>query len=256
MTNAQTLSRPFHRRRRENRGVQDLGWSTNRMTFSFSDYHDPDWMGFGALRVLIESEIDPHEGFSMHPHRNVDILSYVVNGTLRHRDSEGHKTDITPGEMQLIRAGQRGIRHKETNPQDAPERHYQFWLTPDAPTSASSYHELDPYPEQRRAQLKLYASPNGRGRSMPLRTDAFVYAGLFTAGNTVRHPLSNDRGAWLQVVDGHVRLGDTELRAGDGVGVTADRSHLDLAFPADSNVLLIDLFRPSLQDSSGPRRGQ
>jgi redox-sensitive bicupin YhaK (pirin superfamily) len=220
------------------------------MTFSFSDYYDPDWMGFGSLRVLIESEIDPHQGFSMHPHRNVDILSYVVDGTLRHRDSADNATDITPGEMQLIRAGQRGIRHKETNPHDAPERHYQFWLTPDAPTSASSYHELDPYPEQRRAQLKLYASPDGRGASMPLRTDAFVYAGLFTAGDTVRHSLSDDRGAWLQVVDGHVRLGDTELQAGDGVGVTADRSHLDLAFTADSNVLLIDLSRPSLHHSS------
>ena len=250
MTNAQTLSRPFHLRRRENRGVQDLGWSTNRMTFSFSDYYDPDWMGFGALRVLIESEIDPHQGFSMHPHRNVDILSYVVDGTLRHRDSRDHEMDITPGEMQLIRAGRRGTHHKETNPHDTPERHYQFWLMPDEPPLESSYDELAPFPEQRRAQLKLYASPDGRGPSMPLRTDAFVYAGLFSAGNTVRHTLGTDRGAWLQVVDGQVRLGDTELRAGDGVGVTADRSHLDLAFPTDSNVLLIDLSQPSLHHSS------
>jgi redox-sensitive bicupin YhaK (pirin superfamily) len=250
MTNAQTLSRPFHLRRRENRGVQDLGWSTNRMTFSFSDYYDPDWMGFGSLRVLIESEIDPHQSFSMHPHRNVDILSYVVDGTLRHRDSVDNETDITPGEMQLIRAGQRGILHKETNPQDTPERHYQFWLTPDEPSHESSYHELDPYPEQRRAQLKLYASPDGRRHSMPLRSDAFIYAGLFTTGDTVRHSLSDDRGAWLQVVDGQVRLGDTELQAGDGVGVTADRSHLDLGFTADSNVLLIDLSQPTLHHSS------
>lgn len=246
MTNSQTLSNRHRLRRRENRGVQDLGWSTNRMTFSFSDYHDPDWMGFGPLRVLIESEIDPHQGFSMHPHRNVDILSYVVDGTLRHRDSADNATDITPGEMQLIRAGQRGIRHKETNPHDAAERHYQFWLTPDASSHTSSYHELAPYPEQRRAQLKLYASPDGRENSMPLRTDAYVYAGLFSAGNTVRHTLATNRGAWLQVVDGTVRMGEHRLRAGDGVGVTS-RPRLDLAFEQESNVLLVDVPHPARQ---------
>ena len=109
-------------RRSEERGRQNLGWSENRMTFSFANYHDPDWMHFGPLRVLIESRIDPNEGFSEHPHRHADIVSYVTDGVLRHRDSRGHEADVTAGEMQLISAGRRGMIHSETNPLDRPER--------------------------------------------------------------------------------------------------------------------------------------
>jgi hypothetical protein len=230
-------------RRRDDRGVQDLGWSTNRLTFSFADYHDPDWMGVGPLRVLIESEIDPHEGFSMHPHRDVEILSYVVDGTLRHRDSGGHEADLTAGEMQLISAGRRGIRHAETNPAARPERHYQLWLTPAASPPDSAYHRRDPFPEQRRAQLLLYASPDGRNGSLPLRTDAFVYAGLFAPGDAVRHPLGAGRQAWLQVVDGAVRVGDVVLRAGDGLGVSGAPA-VPVEVTAQSDLLLVDLPRP------------
>jgi hypothetical protein len=167
-----------------------------------------------------------------------------VDGTLRHRDREGHETDIHAGEMQLIRAGRRGIRHKATNPHDAPERHYPFWLTPDASSLESAYHERAPYPEQRRAQLKRYASPDGRGHSMPLRTDALVYAGLFSAGDPVRHELGAARGAWLQVVAGAVQWEGTRLSAGDGVGITGT-SRLSLAVEVESNLLLMTLPSPS-----------
>ena len=227
-------------RRSDERGVQDLGWSVNRMTFSFADYYDPDWMHFGPLRVLIESRIDPNEGFSEHPHRHAEILSYVTEGTLRHRDSNGHTADIGTGDMQLISAGQRGMLHRETNPRAAPEAHYQLWFIPERADTDFAYHERKPSADKRRGQFYPYVSPDGHGDTMPLHTDAFVSAGQFSPGDQPSHDLSPGRGAWVQVVDGPVSVGGVTLRAGDGAGFTAPNT-LDFSFATDSEVLLVDV---------------
>jgi redox-sensitive bicupin YhaK (pirin superfamily) len=191
------------------------------MTFSFADYYDPDWVRFGPLRVLIESRIAPNEGFSEHPHRHAEIVSYVTQGVLRHRDSNGHEADIERGEMQLISAGRRGMVHQEINPRATPEAHYQMWFIPDRPDTEFAYHEVKPPAGERQGRFHPYVSPDGRGDTMPVHTDAFVYAGLFAPGDHISHALSADRGAWVQVVDGTVSVGSVTLQAGDGAGFTA-----------------------------------
>ncbi len=244
MTDDQTATTPQSTRprlrRSEDRGVQDLGWSTNYLTFSFAEYHDPDWMRFGPLRVLIESHIDPGEGFSEHPHRHAEIVSYVTEGVLRHRDSSGHEADITTGEMQLISAGSRGITHSETNPLDEPEAHYQLWFIPSRPDTEGAYHELKPPRAERQGQFRLYVSPDGRDDTMPVNTDVFVYASQFSPGDRTSHELASGRGAWVQVVDGTVSVGDVTLQDGDGAGFTnPDTLHFSFETPAE--VLLIDV---------------
>jgi redox-sensitive bicupin YhaK (pirin superfamily) len=227
-------------RRSEERGLQDLDWSKNRMTFSFSGYHDPDWMHFGPLRVLIESHIAPNEGFDEHPHRHAEIVSYVTEGMLRHTDSFGHAADVSTGEMQLISAGSQGMIHKETNPQARPEAHYQLWFIPDRLDTDFAYHDLTPPPEERQGEFRLYVSPDGRGDSMPVNTDAFVYAGEFSPTDTPTHQLTEGRGAWVQVVHGRVSVEGVTLQSGDGAGFTAD-SELSFSFDEETELLLIDV---------------
>lgn len=210
------------------------------MTFSFADYHDPDWMRFGPLRVLIESQIDPHEGFDEHPHRHAEIVSYVTEGVLRHTDSFGHEADVEAGGMQLISAGSRGMVHKETNPQAQPEAHYQLWLIPDRRDTDFAYHDLTPPAEERRGQFRLYVSPDGRGKSMPVNTDAYVYAGQFSPEHTPSYDLTEGRGAWVQVVDGTVSVGGVTLRAGDGAGFTVP-DELSFSFDEETELLLVDV---------------
>ena len=234
-----TLSSPRIRRSQE-RGHQDLGWSVNRMTFSFAEYYDPDWMHFGPLRVLIESEIEPHSGFDAHPHRDVEIVSYITSGVLRHTDSRGGSADISAGEMQLISAGHDGMIHSETNPLDRPETHYQMWFIPDQPHTDFAYHQLNRSPEERDGALCLYVSPDGRKESMPINTDAFVYAGEFDQRETLSYPLRPGRGVWIQVVEGHLSVRDISLKEGDGAGFTAP-SELTLSMEEETEVLLVDV---------------
>lgn len=234
-----TATRP-RIRRSEDRHLQDLGWSRNRMTFSFAEYQDPDWMGFGPLRVLIESHFDPHSGFPEHPHRDAEILSYITEGVLRHRDSSGYESDLMRGDMQLISAGSGGMMHSERNPQDDPEAHYQIWFVPDRPDTDFAYHERRPFVEEQQGQFDLYVSPDGRGDTMPINTDAFVSAGHFSAGDSTTYEVQPGRGAWVQVVEGTVTVGDVTLRTGDGAGFRAAGS-LPLSFSDDSEVLLMDV---------------
>ena len=210
------------------------------MTFSFANFNDPDWVHFGPLRVIVENHIQPHEGFSAHPHRDVEILTYVVSGTLTHEDSFGHKAGITAGEMQLISAGSGGMVHAEENHHDEVEHNYQMWLVPDRPGTDFFYGQKNYSPEERSGQLCLYVSPDGRGESMPINTDAFVYAGVFHPGDRLTHKLEEGRGAWVQVVDGALEVAGLTLHQGDGVGIT-DTDAINLAFTADSEVLLFDV---------------
>lgn len=210
------------------------------MTFSFGDYHDSNWMHFGPLRVLIESRIEPNSGFPEHPHRHTEILSYVTNGVLRHTDSYGHVADVTTGEMQLISAGRRGMIHSETNPLDRAESHYQMWLVPDRAETEFAYHELKPPAEERRGEFRCYVSPDGYGDTMPVNTDAYVYAGVFSPADRSSHTLPPERGAWVQTVDGTVSVNGITLHSGDGAGFTSP-SALKFSFEEPSEVLLIDV---------------
>ena len=227
-------------RRSDERGFEDFGWTDNWMTFSFADYHDPEWVHFGPLRVMVENHIQPHEGFSAHPHRDVEIVTYVSSGTLTHADSFGHESGITAGEIQRISAGSQGMIHSEENHHDTVEHNYQMWLVPDRTSTDFNYGQKKYAPEERQGRFRLYVSPDGRGESLPINTDAFIYAGLFDAGDTAQHPLEAGRGAWIQVVDGQLSVLGETLHQGDGVGIT-DAEQLDMTFEADSEVLLFDV---------------
>lgn len=232
-------------RRSDERGYEDFGWADNWMTFSFADYHDPEWVHFGPLRVMVENHIQPHEGFSTHPHRDVEILTYVAAGTLTHSDDRGHEAGIAAGEMQLISAGSDGMVHAEKNHHDTVEHNYQMWLVPDRAGTDFAYHERGFTPEGRRGQFRCYVAPYtaaaaGADGPMPINTDAFVYAGLFGAGDRREHALAEGRGAWVQVVEGEVEVAGLTLRSGDGAGITATDA-LAFAFGAESEVLLFDV---------------
>jgi redox-sensitive bicupin YhaK (pirin superfamily) len=210
------------------------------MTFSFSDFHDPEWMRFGPLRVMVENHIQPRSGFPSHGHRDVEIVTYVAAGTLTHRDSFGHQAGISAGEMQLISAGSRGMIHSEENLHEVVEHNYQMWLIPDRPGTKFAYHQLGFTPEERQGRFRLYVSPDGHDGSMPINTDAWIYAGLFKNGDGVRHRLESGRGAWIQMVRGQSEVAGVSLGPGDGIGIT-EVEDLDFRFAAESEVLLFDL---------------
>ena len=237
---APTQNPTLRLRRSDERGFEDFGWTDNWMTFSFADYHDPEWMHFGPLRVMVENHIQPHEGFSAHPHRDVEIVTYVSSGTLTHADSFGHEAGITAGEIQLISAGSNGMIHSEENHHDTVEHNYQMWLIPERTGTDFNYGQKKYTPAERQGRFHLYVSPDGRDDSLPINTDAFIYAGLFDAGDMVQHTLEPGRGAWIQVVDGQLSVLGETLHQGDGVGIT-DADQLDITFEADSEVLLFDV---------------
>jgi len=227
-------------RRANERGFEDFGWTDNYMTFSFADYRDSAWNNFGPLRVMIENHIQPRSGFPTHPHRDAEIVTYVSSGTLTHRDNLGHEAAITAGEMQHISAGSRGIVHSEENLHDVVEHNYQMWLIPDRRGTAPAYHQLKFEPEDRQGRFRLYVSRDGDDGSMPINTDARIYAGLFRAGDSARHSLEPGWGAWIQVVHGELRVAGLALHPGDGVGITNARE-LDFQFDAESEALLFDV---------------
>jgi len=227
-------------RRSRERAFEDFGWADNWITFSFGDYHDPQWVHFGPLRVMVENHIQPRSGFPPHPHRDVEIVTYVSAGTLTHEDSFGHRAGVTVGEMQHIAAGSRGMVHSERNVHDELEHNIQIWLIPDRRPTEFQYHQLGFTPEEREGRFRLYVSPDGRDGSMPVHTDAFISAGLFAPGDRIEHRLLAGRGAWLQMVHGRAQVAGVALDEGDGVGITSEQT-LDLAFDARSEALLFDV---------------
>lgn len=227
-------------RRSGERGGEDFGWTDNWLTFSFPGDPDPEWAGFGPLRVMVENHIQPRSGFPAHPHREVEIVTYVAGGTLTHADSFGHRAEVSAGEMQLISAGSRGMVHSEENLHDEVEHNYQMWLVPERPGTSFGYYQKKFTAQERQGRFRLYVSPDGREGSMPINTDARILAGLFSPGDRVEHALEPGRGAWLQVVRGELRAAGAALRQGDGIGVAgADR--LELEVDADSDLLLFDV---------------
>lgn len=223
------------------RGHGRHGWLDTYHTFSFNDYYDPAHMGFRALRVINEDWVAAGQGFGTHGHRDMEILTYVLEGALAHKDSLGNGAPLRPGEVQVMTAGT-GIRHSEFNPSDQEPVHlYQIWITPDRPGHTPRYDQR-PFPEQdRRGRLCAVASPDGRDDSLLIHQDATVYvSSLPEAGQTVAHDLAPGRHAWVQVLKGSVALNGQGLAAGDGAAVS-DESAVTLLATEPAEVMLFDL---------------
>lgn len=227
-------------RKSDERGHANHGWLDSYHTFSFAGYHDPAHMGFRALRVINDDRVAPGEGFGEHPHRDMEIVTYVLDGALQHRDSMGNGSILRPGDFQRMSAGT-GVRHSEFNPSaDEPVHLYQIWLLPDERGHEPSYEERTFTPAEKHNRLRLVASRDGRDDSLLINQDAAIYLGNFDAGASATHTLAPERHAWVQILRGAVRLGDHMLTAGDAAALS-DESAVTLAATDPSEVMLFDL---------------
>jgi quercetin 2,3-dioxygenase len=224
----------------EERGRGERSWLDSRHTFSFGEYYDPQQMGFGTLRVINEDWIRGGGGFPSHPHRDMEILTYVLEGALEHRDSLGTSSVIRPGDVQRMSAGT-GIVHSEGNASATESVHLlQIWLLPERAGLRPGY-EQKQFPEaDRRGRLRLVAARDGRDGAITVHQDVELYAGLLDAGQAVSHPLRPGRQAWLQVARGSVALNGHSLAAGDGAAAT-DETELTIQATEPAEVLLFDL---------------
>ncbi len=227
-------------RRAGERGRADHGWLLSYHTFSFADYYDPAHMGFRALRVINEDRVQPGKGFGTHSHRDMEIISYVLEGALEHKDSMGTSSIIRPGEVQRMSAGS-GVTHSEFNASRDELVHFlQIWLLPARPGGKPGYEQKAFPEEERKGKLRLVASPDGRDGSVTIQQDVELYAGLPGTGGNLRHALAPGRHAWVHVARGQLEIGGEQLEAGDAAAVS-DARGLELAGSDGSEVLLFDL---------------
>ncbi|TAL00337.1 MAG: pirin family protein [Rhodospirillaceae bacterium] len=230
-------------RKSEDRGHFEIDWLDSRHSFSFGEYYDPRHLGFSMLRVINEDKIAPGGGFPTHPHQDMEIVTYVLEGELEHRDSLGTGSIIRPGEVQRMSAGT-GIRHSEYNPSsEHAVRLLQIWLIPDKKGVAPSYEQKSFSANERQGRLRLVASSDGRDGSVSLHQDAKLYTTLLAAGERVTLPLDANRAAWVQVAKGTLSLNGATLSAGDGAAVTKE-ALLELAANDNVEVLVFDLPAP------------
>jgi len=227
-------------RRNDERGRTNLGWLDSRHTFSFGDYVDTAHMGFRTLRVINDDRVEPGRGFGTHGHRDMEIVSYVLEGELEHKDSMGTGSIIRPGELQRMSAGT-GVMHSEFNPSRTHKvRFLQIWILPERQGAPPGY-EQRPFPEsERRGRLRLVASSDGRDGSVTLQQDAAIYLSLLAPGEQVTHELRPGRHAWLQVARGEVTLAGHRLAEGDGAAISGE-PRVTVAGAGDAEVLLFDL---------------
>lgn len=227
-------------RRADERGTADHGWLKSRFTFSFADYHDPEHMGFRSLRVINDDHVAPGMGFGMHPHRDMEIFSYVLAGTIEHKDSIGNGRQLKPGQIQLMSAGT-GVSHSEFNPSDDEGLHLlQIWIKPRERGIAPRYTEWHPAPEHSDAPKVLVISPDGREGSATIVQDADIYRVKLNAGETVSHDLKPGRGVWLHIAEGALDLNGVSLVTGDGAS-TEKPGRLTLTASQPTEALLMDL---------------
>lgn len=226
-------------RRAGERGIIDHGWLKARHTFAFASYRDAAWERFRHLRVINEDTISPGGGFPMHPHRDMEILTYVLEGALEHKDSLGNGGVIRPGEVQYMSAG-RGVRHSEFNPAgDASVHLLQIWLLPDASGAAPRY-ESRHFGEERHGELRLVASRDGREGSFQIRQAVDLYAAVLRSGQEVLHGVEAGRAVWMQVARGGVEVNGHVLSAGDGA-FSLEATGLEVRATEDAEVLLFDM---------------
>lgn len=227
-------------RKANDRGHADHGWLNAYHTFSFASYRDPRHMGFRSLRVMNEDRVQPGEGFGTHPHNDMEIVTYVLEGALEHKDSMGNGEILRPGEFQRMTAGT-GITHSEFNPSDKELVHlYQIWLFPDRKGLTPSYEQKRFAPEEQQNRLRLVASPDAEDGSLLINQDARIYLSQISSGQSVTHPIQTGRHAWLQVLRGSVTVNGNKLDTSDGAAVSEESS---LTITADQNaeIMLFDL---------------
>jgi redox-sensitive bicupin YhaK (pirin superfamily) len=223
------------------RGQSRLGWLDSRHTFSFSNYYDPAHMGFGALRVINEDRVQPGQGFGTHSHRDMEILSWVLDGALEHKDSMGTHGVIRPGELQRMSAGT-GVTHSEFNASTSEPVHFlQIWLLPEREGLASSYEQRAFAPADLADRLHLIASRDGRDESITVHQDVNLYASRISSDATVSFRPDAGRWLWLHIAKGYVQVDGRNLQAGDAASWTGAPGVLDIRAIAPSEVLLFDL---------------
>jgi redox-sensitive bicupin YhaK (pirin superfamily) len=227
-------------RRSDQRGRANHGWLDSRHTFSFADYNDPAHMGFRSLRVINEDRVQPGKGFGTHPHRDMEIVSYVLEGALEHRDSMGTGSIIRPGDVQRMSAGT-GVTHSEYNASKSEPVHFlQIWLMPRERGGAPGYEQKAFADDTRRGRLRLVAAPDGREASLTIHADAAIYAGSFDKGESAELPIGDSRYAWVQVTRGEVRVNGLDLKSGDGAALSSEAA-VRIEGVADGEVLVFDL---------------
>lgn len=222
------------------RGHADLGWLDSRHSFSFGQYHDPRHMGFGPLRVINDDRVAPGRGFGTHPHRDMEIVTYVLEGALEHQDSLGSGSVMRPGDVQRMSAGT-GIRHSEFNHSASEPVHFlQIWIEPERTGLQASYAQTHAAPADRQGRLLLVASRDGRESTLTLNQDADILVGRLARGEAVSHAPGAGRRLWLQVAKGSVRLNGQDLLEGDGAAVT-DEPLLEIEGIEEAEILLLDM---------------
>src|SRR6185436_12425191 len=227
-------------RKSDSRGLAEHGWLRSRHTFSFADYYDPERMGFRVLRVINEDWVQAGQGFGTHPHRDMEIITYVLSGALEHKDSMGNGSVIRPGDVQYMSAGT-GVTHSEFNASKTEPVHlYQIWMFPDRKGHKPTYDQKNFSEAEKRGKLRLLVSPDGRDGSVKIRQDNELYATVLGEGESVRHALKPERHAYVQVARGSVKLNGTELETGDGAAISAEKA-VELTGVKDAEVLLFDL---------------
>jgi quercetin 2,3-dioxygenase len=227
-------------RRSAERGHARHGWLESYHTFSFASYYDPRFTGYRALLVINQDRVSPGHGFGMHPHDSMEIISYVLEGAIEHRDTMGFSAVLRPGEVQVISAGS-GMLHSERNPSEAEPLHFlQVWIVPSSEGGDPRYQQ-QPFPiEERRNHLRLVCSPDGKDGSTVIRQDAALYVSVLEAGHEVTHDFAPGRYGWVHVARGAIELNGQALEDGDGAAV-AEEAALTLRGVRDADVLLFDL---------------
>jgi len=224
----------------EERGHANHGWLNSRFTFSFADYFDPKHVHFRTLRVMNDDHIAGGGGFPTHPHRDMEIVTYVLEGALAHKDSMGNGSVIRPGDVQYMSAGT-GVAHSEFNASGTEPVHlYQIWMFPDKKNYEPTYDQKHFSTDEKRGKLRLVVSPDGRDGSVKIRQDNELYATVLGPGETVRHAIKPERHVYVQVASGSVTLNGQQLNVGDGAALSAETS-VELAGVKDAEVLLFEL---------------
>lgn len=230
----------FALRRADERGHADHGWLNSYHTFSFGNYHDPEYMGFSSLRVINDDTVVPKGGFGTHGHRDMEIISYVLDGALKHEDSMGNGSVIRPGEVQRMSAGT-GVTHSEFNASDSEPVHFlQIWVLPEQEGLTPGYEQKAFAEEEKRGRLRLLGSRDGREGSVTIHQDVDLYATLLNEGDSISHTLADGRKGWVQVAEGNVVLNDQPLKSGDGVAIEGPAT-ITLTGTSEGEVLLFDM---------------
>jgi redox-sensitive bicupin YhaK (pirin superfamily) len=227
-------------RKSEERGHFDFGWLNTYHTFSFDQYYDPRFMSFRSLRVINEDRVAPARGFPTHGHSDMEIITYVLEGELEHKDSMGTGSVIRPGDVQKMSAGT-GVKHSEQNPSRSEAVHLlQIWIMPDTRGIEPDYQQKRFEDEEKRGRLRLVASPDGSLDSITIKQDARVYAALLEPSAEVTHELEPNRHAWVQVARGSIEIGGQPLKQGDGAAIS-EESAIKIVGTEPAEILLFDL---------------